>query len=283
MSDPSTHLPAIKHERETVGHGLPIEAHFGYSGALRVGQTIHIAGQLARDPAGVQVPGPLAIKLSVAYDNIAALLAGFDLALDSLLQVQIHVESPLPESLSVIQEVSRQRLHLPSTALTVLRVAGLNDPDGQVEISAVAGLNHAANREGPMNSTVQTGLRGLPGSLASQLGAADVIEHGDTIYVSGQLPVDDQGHLVCPGDIAGQFGAALDRVDQVLQAVGSSISRVLALDIFTAAPLSPESFDDFCAAHRERMTEYRPTGTMVRVAQLPMEGALVYISAIAAR
>jgi enamine deaminase RidA (YjgF/YER057c/UK114 family) len=31
------------------------------------------------------------------------------------------------------------------------------------------------------------------------------------------------------------------------------------------------------------MTEYRPTGTMVRVAQLPMEGALVYISAIAAR
>jgi len=51
----------------------------------------------------------------------------------------------------------------------------------------------------------------------------------------------------------------------------------------TAAPLSPESFDDFCAAHQERMTEYRPTGTMVRVAQLPMEGALVYISAIAAR
>jgi len=51
----------------------------------------------------------------------------------------------------------------------------------------------------------------------------------------------------------------------------------------TAAPLSPESFDDFCAAHQERMTEYRPTGTMVRVAQLPMEGALVYIFAIAAR
>ena len=48
-------------------------------------------------------------------------------------------------------------------------------------------------------------------------------------------------------------------------------------------PLSPESFDDFCAAHQERMTEYRPTGTMVRVAQLPMEGALVYIAAIAAR
>lgn len=279
MSDPSTHLPAIKHERETVGHGLPIEAHFGYSGALRIGETIQVAGQLARDAAGVQVPGPLATKLSVAYDNIAALLARFDLALDSLVQVQIHVEVPLLENLTVIQEVSRQRLLLSSTALSVVQVAGLNDADAQVEISAVAGL-HAARKGGLMTSRTQTGLSG---SLASRLGAAEVVEHGDTIYVSGQLPVDDQGQLVFAGDIAGQFGAALDRVDRALQAVGSSISRVLALDIFTAAPLSPESFDAFCGAHRERMTEYRPTGTMVRVAQLPMEGALVYISAIAAR
>lgn len=279
MSDPSTHLQAMKLERETVGHGLPIESHFGYSGALRVGETIQVAGQLARDAAGVQVPGPLSTKLAVAYDNIAALLAGFDLALDSVVQVQIHVEVPLLDNLTVIQDVSRQRLRLPGTALSVIQVAGLNDADAKVEISAVAGL-HAAKRGGLMSSRIPTGL---PGSLASRFGAAEVVEHGDTIYVSGQLPVDDQGKLVFAGDIAGQFGAALDRVDRALRAVGSSISRVLTLDIFTAAPLSPESFDAFCRAHRERMTEYRPTGTMVRVVQLPLDGALVYVSAIAAR
>ena len=110
-----------------------------------------------------------------------------------------------------------------------------------------------------------------------------MVEHANILYVSGQLPVDAAGRLLFPGDIVGQFGAALDRVDLALRGMNSSISRVLALDIFTAAALTPECFDAFCSAHRERMTDYRPTGTMVRVAQLPLEGALVYISAIAAR
>ena len=79
------------------------------------------------------------------------------------------------------------------------------------------------------------------------------------------------------------LGAALDRVDLALRGVSSSLSRILALDIFTCAPLTPDRFDAFCEAHRRRMTEYHPTGTMVRVSQLPLEGALVYISAIAAR
>jgi 2-iminobutanoate/2-iminopropanoate deaminase len=265
-----------------MGHGLPIEAQFGYAGALRVGNTIHVAGQLARDARGLQVSGPLATKLSVAYDNIASLLARFELAPDSVVQVQLHVESPLPECLDVVGQVSRQRLDLPNTSLTVIRVAGLNDADALVEISAVA-RPHAGQKGDSMTSAQRMRSHSLPGSLAARLGAADVVEHGDILYVSGQLPVDADGRLMFAGDIAGQFGAALDRVDSVLRAAGSSISRVLALDIFTSEALRPESFDAFCSAHRERMTEYRPTGTMVRVAQVPMEGALVYISAIAAR
>ena len=106
---------------------------------------------------------------------------------------------------------------------------------------------------------------------------------GDQIFVSGQMAVDASGNLLHAGAIDAQFGAALDRVDQALRQVDSSISRVLALDIFTTVPLSPELFDNFCAAHRTRMTEYRPTGTMVRVVQLPIDGALVSVSAIAAR
>ena len=272
----------MKLQRETAGHGMPIEAQFGYSGAVRVGNTVHIAGQLPRDAAGKQVPGSLTTKVSVAYDNISVLVAKFGLTLDNVVQVQIHVDAPLLANMDVIQAVSRQRLRLPDVSLTVLQISGLNDVDGMVEISAVA--CSAGKREGNiMGKDISSKSYSLVNSSAARLGASDVVEHENILYVSGQLPVDAAGRILFPGDIVGQFGAALDRVDLALRGMNSSISRVLALDIFTAAALTPERFDDFCSAHRERMTEYRPTGTMVRVAQLPLEGALVYISAIAAR
>jgi enamine deaminase RidA (YjgF/YER057c/UK114 family) len=272
----------MKLHRETVGHGLSIEEKFGYAGALRIGDTVHVAGQLARDVDGNQVPGPLATKLTVAYGNIASLLAKMDVAMDRVVQAQIHVDVPLPESLADIRAVSRQHLRLADVALTVVQVTGLNDADGMVEISAVAGLEQK-KKEGEMAANPQAQSYSTNHSFAGRLGAADVVVHGDILYVSGQLPLDANGELLFPGDIAGQFGAALDSVDRALRSVGSSISRVLALDIFTSQALTAESFDAFCSAHRERMSEYRPTGTMVRVAQLPLEGALVYISAIAAR
>ncbi len=270
----------IKLPRQMAGHGLPIEEKFGYAGALLVGNTVHVAGQLARDAQGLQVPGPLATKLAAAYGNIESLLAKLDVPMQQVVQAQIHIDVPLRDSLDEIRAVSRRHLRLERVALTVVQVAGLNDVDGMVEISAVAAAR-PGQEEGKMAQP--------PGSVpavhgcAARLGAADVVVHGDTIYVSGQLPLDADGKLMFPGDIAGQFGAALDAVDRALRRVDSKISRILALDIFTAQPLGPESFDAFCGAHRERMSEYRPTGTMVRVAQLPMEGALVYISAIAAR
>jgi len=272
----------MKLQREAVGHGLPIEEKFGYAGALQVGDTIHVAGQLARDSGGKQVPGPLATKLGVAYGNIGSLLAKLGVALDRVFQAQIHVDVSLSENLEVIRAVSARHLRLADVALTVVQVTGLNDADGMVEISAMAGAARKQDKD-KMAQNPEIRSNSVVHSYAARIGAADVVVHGDIIYVAGQLPLDASGKLLCPGDIAGQFGAALDAVDRALRSVDSSISRVLALDIFTSQPLSAESFDSFCSAHRERMSEYRPTGTMVRVAQLPLEGALVYISAIAAR
>jgi len=272
----------MKLERQTVGHGLPIEALFGYSGALCVGSVIHIAGQLARDTTGQQVPGTLVTKLNAAYDNIERLLDKFNLSLDSIIQVQIHADIALPNIIQIIQSISRQRIRLEKVSLTVIQVVGLNDEGAMVEISAIA-RPIVAHEDYHVSSKIEPQSHSIENSFASRLGAADVVEHQDLLYVSGQLPINKDGQLVFAGDIVGQFGAALDRVDLVLQAVGSSISRVVALDIFTSAPLNSDCFNEFCAAHRERMTEYQPTGTMVRVAGLPMEGALVYISAIAAR
>ena len=42
--------------RNQVTHGLPIEDHFGYSTGVRVDGEIYVAGQLARDSTGKQIP-----------------------------------------------------------------------------------------------------------------------------------------------------------------------------------------------------------------------------------
>jgi len=272
----------LRTRRITVGHGLPIETQFGYSGALQLGGLVHVAGQLARDHKGQQVSGPLPTKLDAAYDNIAALLAKLGLSLAAIIQVQIHCTAPLPASLDAIARITADRLQLDHVAITILEVAGLNDPDGLVEISAVACAGERRSGEGRV-ATGKFQTFALDNSFAKRLGASDVVCFEDQIFVSGQMAVDDSGRLLHPGAIDAQFGVALDQVDAALRRAGSSISKVLALDIFTTVPLSPELFDSFCAAHRTRMTEYFPTGTMVRVVQLPIEGALVCVSAIAAR
>jgi len=281
MALTSTSLPGMRLPRIAAGNGLPIEAHFGYSGALQTGAFVQIAGQLSRDSTGRQVPGDLARKTGVALDNMASLLGQYGLDLSSVIQVQVHVDCGAAGSVDVLRSVLAARLPLAGIALVIIGVAGLNDSDGMIEISAVARAK--PDIRGVGMETSASGAANLPNSFASRLGAADVVWHGDHIYVSGQMPLDAEGRLLHAGDIAGQFGAAMDAVDRALKLAGSSLTRVLALDIFTTEPLTPQNFDSFCAQHRERMRDYRPTGTMVRVPDLPMAGALVSVSAVAAR
>ncbi len=103
--------------------------------------------------------------------------------------------------------------------------------------------------------------------------------HGDTIYVAGQLPRDPMDPDARPGDAASQTRQTLANVAAVLEAAGSSLSRVLQMTVYVS---DIEFWPDVNRAYAEVMGEHRPARAVVPVPELH-HGWLIEIQAIAAR
>ena len=100
---------------------------------------------------------------------------------------------------------------------------------------------------------------------------------GDTIYVSGTVPVDPAGKIVGVGDVAAQTRCVLEAIRDVLEAAGASLSDVVFNQVFLA------DLADFRAMN-EAYAEYFPEDPPARYciqAPLVREEFLVEIAAIA--
>jgi enamine deaminase RidA (YjgF/YER057c/UK114 family) len=104
---------------------------------------------------------------------------------------------------------------------------------------------------------------------------------GSLLFVSGQLPVDQQRRLVAPGDLAGQTRQVLENLTTVLTASGASWKDVAKLTIFVVG------MDQIAQVREARAAFYAEQGveplasTAVGVAGLAIEGALIEIEAYA--
>lgn len=111
-----------------------------------------------------------------------------------------------------------------------------------------------------------------PYSQAIRAGAA-----GEFIFTAGQIPLDPATMKLVEGDITIQTRRALTNLSNVLEAAGSSLSRVLKTTVFLA------NLDDFAAmnaVYAEFFGEQPPARSTIQAARLPA-GALVEIEAIA--
>ncbi len=61
---------------------------------------------------------------------------------------------------------------------------------------------------------------------------SQAIVHGDTVYCSGQIPLDPATGQLVEGGIAEQTARVLDNLKAVLDAAGSSLDRVLKTTVF---------------------------------------------------
>ncbi len=98
---------------------------------------------------------------------------------------------------------------------------------------------------------------------------------GGLVYVSGMLGTGADGQLVGP-DVGSQTQRILDRLREILDAAGSSLSQTVSVSVFLK---NPADFEALNAAYREYFRESPPARTTV-VTDL-LNGALVEISAIA--
>jgi 2-iminobutanoate/2-iminopropanoate deaminase len=100
---------------------------------------------------------------------------------------------------------------------------------------------------------------------------------GQFVFTAGQIPLDPASGRMVEGGIEEQTERVLENLKAILEAAGSSLSRVVRTTCFLA------NLDDFAAFNRiyaKYFGENPPPRTTVQAARLPA-GALVEIDCIA--
>ena len=105
---------------------------------------------------------------------------------------------------------------------------------------------------------------------------SQAVRVGDTVYLSGQIPLDPNIGLLVQGDITVQARRAFDNLRAVCEAGGGSLGHIARLGLYLA------DLGDFAAVNAV-MAEYfdapYPARSTVEVAGLP-RGAQVEIDAV---
>jgi 2-iminobutanoate/2-iminopropanoate deaminase len=105
----------------------------------------------------------------------------------------------------------------------------------------------------------------------------DAVRAGGLLFVSGIVPVDDQGRLVGE-DVVAQARQVFRNMELVLKAAGCGFGDVVKvtlflLDVTNRAAINP--------VRQEFFGEARPASTLVEVTALAVPGALLEIEAVA--
>jgi 2-iminobutanoate/2-iminopropanoate deaminase len=127
-------------------------------------------------------------------------------------------------------------------------------------------------------STLQEEIRAP--ELVTPLGHySDGVRIANLLFVSGCVPLDQDGELVGNGDFAAQARQTFENLGHVLRAGGSDFAHVVKLTIFLT------DIDDrphMTPARREFFGETRPASTLVEVSALAVPGMKVEVEAVAA-
>ena len=106
---------------------------------------------------------------------------------------------------------------------------------------------------------------------------------GRLLFVAGQVGWDASGVLVAPGDFTAQFAQALRNVLAVVRAAGGDAEHVVRLTIYVVdKQMYLSDLPAVGAAYREVLGKHFPAMSLVQVADLLEEGALVEVEATAA-
>ena len=105
---------------------------------------------------------------------------------------------------------------------------------------------------------------------------SQAIRAGNTVYLSGQIPLDPATGEVVDGDFAALAGRVFDNLDAVAKAAGGSLDDVVKLNIFLTDLGQFGVINEMMA---ERFSEPYPARATIEVSALP-KGVSVEMDAI---
>jgi 2-iminobutanoate/2-iminopropanoate deaminase len=106
---------------------------------------------------------------------------------------------------------------------------------------------------------------------------ADAVAAGDTLYISGVVPVDADGNVV-GDDVVAQTRQVFANMRLVLAAAGAQPSDVVKVTVYL---LDVDDRPRINPVRQEFFGDTRPASTLVEVSRLAVPGARVEIEAIA--
>jgi reactive intermediate/imine deaminase len=107
---------------------------------------------------------------------------------------------------------------------------------------------------------------------------ADAVVAGDTLYVSGIVPVDADGAVVGGDDVVAQARQVFAIMGRVLEAAGASAADVVKVTLYL---LDIDDRPRINPVRQEFFGSTRPASTLVEVSRLAVPGALLEIEAVA--
>lgn len=125
--------------KETKSLGMSWENEYGYSQAVKVRNTIYLAGQVSHDDKGNVVgPGDMEAQMRQAYANVEKVLAQYGATIDNVVDEVLFVtdmDAAYAARVKCRQEVFAGN---PLVASTVVQIQRLAFPELMIEIKCVA-------------------------------------------------------------------------------------------------------------------------------------------------
>jgi reactive intermediate/imine deaminase len=97
---------------------------------------------------------------------------------------------------------------------------------------------------------------------------SQAVRVGDTVYLSGQIPLDPESMTLVEGDIAAQTRRVFENLQAVCRAAGSDLSGIAKLTIFLTDLSHFATVNEIMA---EYFTEPYPARAAIGVAALPKD------------
>jgi len=117
-----------------------------------------------------------------------------------------------------------------------------------------------------------------PKNVHWPFGYSHIVKLGDTVYVSGQLPLDENNEIVGKGDIVAQTDKTYENLQKCLETVGATLRDIVFLGVFVTD--IPE-YDKTRDIRKKYFGKYRPATTGIEISRLYYEDAMIEVECVA--
>jgi enamine deaminase RidA (YjgF/YER057c/UK114 family) len=251
--------------RVNLRSGRPLERHAHASDAVRVQDTVLLAGTTATDRQGsVRGVGNVSRQvdaiLAIAEWSLDRLGSGLDDVVRSRIYVaDARAADPAARTLA-------RRFRDVRPAATLVQVSRLARPEllVEIELDAVDGARRAARHVGSGRA------------LEDEYAYSRAVRLGDRVFVSGTTALTTRGGVASPESVYRQTRIAMDTIFQALDEAGAAADDLVYTKTFLT---SASGLADYTRAWLEALGPVRPASTLLVVPALVNPAMLVEIEA----